>query len=287
MTIEAFKSRRVKESLKAINTYLDLAADLAGDVKPSQTLRLDLESAPVVPDVRVTEVLWAATQSKVIEVGKVGKTQKVKVSGEHLTHLDKDTNTWLVDVTVLKLVGLNSAGAFFEAVKFENPRNTGFEADLELVNGDKPQLGSYDVWAVGVTGQTDLLTDACSIEKDKAAPGPLPPAEQLQLGAMLPNILLEGRTAKVVLIVLKGKPDKDGFSVTTVDGKPDKGFSVKETARRPGRLGLHLTLEVKVPAVPAEQGFYLVATSSAAQLEDRLVFGVVPQSSTDWSGTGI
>jgi hypothetical protein len=43
MSTEAFGARRVRESLRAISTYLDSATHLAEGVPPGETVRLDLE----------------------------------------------------------------------------------------------------------------------------------------------------------------------------------------------------------------------------------------------------
>jgi hypothetical protein len=300
MAITAYSSRRVRESLLALESYLGQAADVAGGVKPSATLKLELESTRDLPSPRVTHVVWNQSKGDVIAEPDLRRSSIVTVSGDHLTH--REHGKPVLDISSFKLIGADGARAYFEASldRLRPTNDDEFEADLRLA-GSKVQLGSYEARAFHVDGQTAVLPDACSIEAAKPAPPPGPPllgpgpagapapaapAKQLQLGAMLPNLLEEDRTTgDVTLFVLNGAPDKGSFAVTTVDGKSVRGFAVKVTDEKPGKFGQVLTLAVTVPAGTADQAFCLVAKSSSPRLEDRLWFGVVAQGSNRWFGS--
>ena len=66
MSIEAFGTRRVSESLRAIARYIDDAAKIARGVPPGQVVRLDLEAAPTTVSPRLTGVLWDLGDSETV-----------------------------------------------------------------------------------------------------------------------------------------------------------------------------------------------------------------------------
>jgi len=294
MAIEAFKSRRVRESLRALESYLGQAAHLADGVKPSETIKLELEPARDAASPRVTNVVWK--NSKPANAGviaeadlKASSVVTVTVSGNHLAH--RDHGGLLLDVSSFKLIGPDGAGAYFEAVKLTATNVDEFEAELTLVHGSKAQLGSYEARAFHVDGQTAVLPDACSIEADKpaSAPGPAllgpgpavaPPAPapairakrpSFQLGTMGANSFPAGPN-KVDLVVLSGSPTE--FWVATVDGKKVADVVLDHMEPRGDLNVAVLVVDVPKPASSKDRDrfFYLVASDKSA--EEKLAFFV-------------
>jgi hypothetical protein len=282
MAIEAFKSRRVRESLKALESYLGQAAHLADGVKPSETIKLELEPAREAASPRVTKVVWK--HSKPANAGVIAEADlkaspvlTVTVSGKHLVRQD-DHGGLVLDISSFKLIGPDGAGAYFEAVKLTATSVDEFEADLTLVHGKTAQLGSYEARAFHVDGQTAVQPDACSIEADKPAlapgpallgPGPAlaPPApapvarakrSSVQLGTMNPNRFAAGaRGAQTELVVLSGSPTE--FWVANLAGDRLSDAVIDRTDQIADFTVFHLLFDVPKPASDKDRFFYLVA----------------------------
>jgi hypothetical protein len=167
MSTQAFGSRRVTQSLKAIAKYLDDGARIAGGVPPGQVVRLDLEDAPSTVSPRLRSVLWVISDTETsssIPVGDVEDGATVVVSGVNLPEPGSEN-----PVTVFKLVGPGTGTRYFQATAADISLQsaTGFKAALHLVPTSPetpPPLGSYDALVINAAGQTFLLADACSIE---------------------------------------------------------------------------------------------------------------------------
>src|SRR5215470_6594347 len=103
MSIQAFGTRRVSESLNAINDYLDQAIRIADAIPPGQIIAATL--APVAGTVspRLKTVLWqlssGTTSSAPFDDVKNGAT--VVVTGVNLSHATAPT-TFVNDIKVLK-----------------------------------------------------------------------------------------------------------------------------------------------------------------------------------------
>jgi hypothetical protein len=180
MPITAFKSSRVTEALHAIEVYVNQAWELADAVQPSDTLKLELEGETEAGEAEVTEVVWTATDSSLIELSDLTETPEIRVKGENLTHLAVDEHgnavldangdpIWLLDVASVKLVGPDGEGACFVAIgdDFDNVGDGEFTAELTLVDGAQPQLGPHEVVIVTIDGDIEVLTNACQIVPDK------------------------------------------------------------------------------------------------------------------------
>jgi hypothetical protein len=134
MSTEAFGSRRVTESLRAIQKYLDDGARIAGGVPPGQVVKLELEPTPSTPGPRLRNVLWAENHSHEIEVGPGTTTLDVLASG-----------TNLAKTAVFKLVAAASPSVFFETEEIEDKAPTGFTATVTLID---PPAGSYHAFII-------------------------------------------------------------------------------------------------------------------------------------------
>jgi hypothetical protein len=284
MAITAYSSRRVRESLLALESYLGQAADVAGGVKPSATLKLELESTRDLPSPRVTHVVWNQSKGDVIAEPDLRRSSIVTVSGDHLTH--REHGKPVLDISSFKLIGADGARAYFEASldRLRPTNDDEFEADLRLA-GSKVQLGSYEARAFHVDGQTAVLADACSIEAVKAAtptaPLALPSASapaaatpapwsrrSVQLGTLTPNRLAAGaQGATVELVVLRGSPTD--FWVTDLAGNKLSDAIVDQQV---DANTFRLLVDVPKPASARDRFFYLVAYEGGAG--DEVAFSV-------------
>jgi len=178
MSIEAFGTRRVTESLKAIAKYVDDGAKIARGIQPSQVLDLDLKPAPVALSPRITSVLWeldgGGTASSIhlddLDLTDPdGVVATVDVAGSDLLVVGDPSDPITEPIMIFKLVGQGSSTTHFEAfpADISTPSPTGFTANLHLVpsaSAPPPPVGSYDALVVNALGQAFLLANAVSIE---------------------------------------------------------------------------------------------------------------------------
>ena len=151
MSTQAFGTRRVTESLKAIGDYLDEGVRIAEGVPPGEILELKLEKTPSTPSPRLTTVLWQPLGSPTLPFPKDGD-QSIEVNGRNLKH-----------VTRFTLVEAAHGKPFFEAKDVKGDgKGESFTATIVL---KKPSAGAYDAELVSETGQTFLLESACFIKE--------------------------------------------------------------------------------------------------------------------------
>lgn len=183
MSIEAFGTRRVSESLKAIAKYIDDGAKIARGIQPGQVLDLDLKPAPVALSPRITSVLWeldndgTASSIHLDDLDRDdpdGVVAVVDVAGSDLLVVaDPSEDPITEPIMIFKLVGQGSSTTHFEAfpADISTPSPTGFTANLHLVpsaSAPPPPLGSYDALVVNALGQAFLLANAVSIEPSES-----------------------------------------------------------------------------------------------------------------------
>ena len=267
MSTEAFGSRRVVESLKAIGSYLDEGVKLAGGVPPGQVSKLTLETIQVGQRPALTQV-----SPRVITVPLGEKVSRdVSAFGSHLT-----------DVKIFKLV---RGGVFFATTTFTVKGESKLTARFDDLVLTSP--GSYDAWVTDGADQPALLNDACVIDSTEQEP-----TAPLQLGGIVPSQSDGDTTIYAFLTVLQGTVAK--AYVTGIDGQPAQGWVVtlgeaegKSSWPKPlSRVHQQykeiatVPLSIKIPAVEnPPRVFYLVAQSPEPVSEDRLVFSVVNQPS--------
>jgi len=185
MSIEAFGTRRVTESLKAIAKYVDDGAKIARGIQPGQVLDLDLKPAPVTLSPRITSVLWelddggtAASihQDDLDLTDPNGVVATVDVAGSDLLVVGDASDPITEPIMIFKLVGQGSGSTHFEAfpADISTPSATGFTANLHLVpatSATPPAVGPYDALVVNALGQAFLLANAVSIEASESYVG--------------------------------------------------------------------------------------------------------------------
>ena len=158
MNSVAFGSLRVTESLRALKTYLDHAAQLAGAIPPADVVPVGNQPGTPAQSPRITSVTWDKTGTR-----KISLPDSSTVNG--VTTLDLTvTGVNLDDPETLKLVGAGPGKPYFETGIFSNPSSTSFTATIDIV---EPSEGAYDVKLENEDGQTFILSRACRI---KAAP---------------------------------------------------------------------------------------------------------------------
>ena len=173
MSIEAFGSRRVSESLRAIAKYIDEGAKIARGGSPRSSRQTRLRGSDT-NDAEST-AHWRA-------LGGLGDREKVLSIPSAELDLSDDVDVNVVvsginqpevgltnRITLFKLVGARRRlRCTFKRrlTSFLNNRPTSFEAALHLITWTRasfPPLGFYHVFAVNLAGQTFLLANACSI----------------------------------------------------------------------------------------------------------------------------
>jgi hypothetical protein len=168
MSLQAFGSRRVTQSLRALAKYLDDGARIAAGIPPGQVLSLDLDDVPTTVSPRLTSVLWDLEASEggpapSVEFDELTDPMPVVVTGTNLP-LAGSTNP----ITLFKLARPGVGTRVFQAAATDITEHsaTGFKALLHQVpaTGAPFPVGSYDALIVNAAGQTFLLQDACSIE---------------------------------------------------------------------------------------------------------------------------
>jgi hypothetical protein len=281
MSTEAFGSRRVTESLRAIQKYLDDGARIAGGVPPGQVVKLDLEPTPSTPGPRLRNVLWADNNSHVIEVGPGTTTLDVLASG-----------TNLAKTAVFKLVSATSPSVFFETEEIDGATPTTFTATMTLVD---PPAGSYHAFIVTETGQTFLLRNALAIDE----PGESEPEPGLQLGEIEPNevelpgggeiegavlLLLRGRASDVSEVYFTDRRGvrKDWGDIEITPGEPvaAKGGRGQKHHQHRYKGAETVLLTFTVPDDEAPGTYILVAESTTLNSQDKLAFHVYVSGSS-------
>jgi hypothetical protein len=277
MSTEAFGSRRVTESLKAIAKYLDDGAQVAGGVAPAQVIRLDLDPVARTPGPRLTFVF----------------PRVVKFTAGESTDFDLSVaGSDLGTVQVFKLVRGEDelAASTLSAITA-----TSFTAEFEDIVDPLP--GTYDAFVVNDSGQTYLLDDACrlKVRESQGPPAPITQAPSLKLGGLVPNSTDRGdTTVGAFLVVLNGTPSEVYIADISNNRLPDWHVEkdVKESDWKAVKAikqqyqdvykgkATTVLLNITVPHVSSAPGvFYLVAKSAAPVSEDRLVFSVLTSSS--------
>src|SRR6476620_2011158 len=100
MSIEAFGSRRVTESLRAIASYLDEGAKIARGVPSGQVLPLNPVDVPATSAPRLTNLVWTEPGTRTSCVGPGRVQLDLRAHGENL------------DNAVLKLLSTKSDSTF-------------------------------------------------------------------------------------------------------------------------------------------------------------------------------
>ena len=175
MSIEAFGTRRVSESLKAIAKYIDDGAKIARGIQPGQVFDLPPSHQPQTLSPRITSVVWDlgdGTTSSIhqddldLAPGAVAAT--VDVAGSDLLVVAGPPEDPITEpIMIFKLVGQGSGTSHFEALPADITEisPTGFTADLHLVPSTTtaPAVGPYDALVVNALGQAFLLANAVEI----------------------------------------------------------------------------------------------------------------------------
>jgi len=272
MSTQAFGTRRVTESLKAIAKYLDDGALLAGGIAPTGIIPLNPQPVPRPPSPRLTSVSPNVVK---FDAGEE-KDFTLSVIGLDLNHAD-----------VFKLV---LGGNVIEASDVTVNTSTSLTVEFEDVIDPTP--GMYDAWVITDTGQAFVLDNACRIKVKKnsynttGSSAPSDPAQSAaadgQFGAAgyaaRPGSTFDARvtvplgTGELKWYVKDSEGAvKESWKVEPVARETPKKKSTQQ-ARQPDVVGLIVT----VPSAE-EPGLYRVFAQSKADAPGRLAFFVEVQ----------
>jgi hypothetical protein len=272
MSIQAFGTRRVTESLKAIAKYLDDGALLAAGISPAGVLPLNPELVPRPPSPRLTSVSPDVVKLDADEE----ESFSLDVTGEELDGA--------------KIFRLVRGGSVIEADPLSDPESTSFSADFENVINPTP--GMYDAWVITDTGQAFVLDNACRIKVRKNAnnaTGSSAPSDPAQSAAADGQFGAAGYSARpggtfdARVTVPPGTGElkwyvkdsegavKESWKVEPVARETPKKKPTQQ-ARQPDVVGLTVT----VPS-GEEPGLYRVFAQSKADAPGRLAFFVEVQ----------
>lgn len=263
MSSEAFGTRRVTESLKAIRGYLDDAATIAGSVATSETVKIDRRKTPRwVQPPRLDKITWFAqgTSTSSISLPPAQSTQTIRGVGKGLQ-----------GIRGLVLHGPNNDLPAFRLDIIES-NSESFTARGQ-VHGSEP--GWYALEFKDAFGQSHTRPNACSI----AALGPLKPIE---LGEIEPSRLPaeSGSWPEFILTILSGYPED--FKITDLDGNDqhwtvDAGDETSECGCRvrplkitPSAEALREWMTQVTSPSSRQQAFCLVALAGDGEAQDRL-----------------
>ena len=160
MSIQAFGTRRVIESLRAIGSYLEQAVETAEGIPPGEVVRLDLEDIPNSVSPRLTSVHFPNLTRKITlpeHDGDTETTVDLTVAGENLEN-----------PKVFKLVGVDPGTPFFTSTTFTSSDEDGFVVTMVIT---EPSAGLYDAKFVNDAGQSFVLNRACRIKKPRSGGG--------------------------------------------------------------------------------------------------------------------
>ena len=278
MSTQAFGTRRVTESLKAIAKYLDDGALIAGGVSPAGVIPINPQPAPRPPSPRLTSV-----SPNVVRLDE-GEAEDftLTVTGVDLDHAD-----------VFKLV---LGGSVIEASDVTVNSSTSLSVDFEDVLD--PASGEYDAWVVTDTGQAFVLDDACRIKvrrnrynadasddaEDRDDTARSAPTDGLSGMAAVP-ITHAGSTIDV-WVPARGASSEAKWYVNGSDGTVRRNWKIKVVARalpkdakrliqqQRQRGAVGLTITVPKGEVP---GVYRVYAQSRSDSTGRLTLFVEVQ----------
>jgi hypothetical protein len=269
MSTEAFGTRRVRESLKAIAKYLDDGAQIAAGVSPAQVLSLDLDSVTRSLGPRITNITPSVRRFE---------------RGEAETFNLFVTGTNLAAVNVFKLV---RGGVEVVPTTIGTPTATSFTAAFTITD---PVLGAYDAIAVNTTGQAFVFDDACTFRahehhahRGQGSEVARERERDLRLDAIVPDSAQPGQPTEAILVLSRGSAsdidavyiaDRDGtrrdkWKVTILSEIKRPSPEVKKAMQRHQR-GQWVALSISAPADEKPGAFHLVARSKASEVEDRL-----------------
>jgi hypothetical protein len=273
MSIQAFGTRRVTESLKAITKYLDDGALIAAGVSPAGVLSLNTELVPRPPSPRLTSV-----SPHVIKFDE----------GEAKDFTLTATGAELDGATVFRLV---RGGSVIEASDLTINSPTSLTVDFDDVLDPIP--GMYDAWVITSAGQAFVLDNACRIKvkangsnASSSSAASSDPAQSApgdgQFGAA-GYVAKPGGTFDARVTVPPGTGDLKWY-VKDNDGAVRENWKVEPVARetpkkkptqqsrQPDVVGLSVT----VPS-GEEPGLYRVFAQSKTDAPGRLAFFVEVQ----------
>ena len=174
MPIEAFGARRVTESLRSINGYLEQVVAIAGGIPPGQIATQTLVTVPGTASPQLTNVVWklaSGATSSSIPRGDVKNGVTVVVTAANLSHFDTLAKKWVPDIRFFKVVGPGAGTTYLEAnaASISDVTQTGFYAALHFVAGATPlpPVGLYEAFVVHTSGQPALLRNACEVLEPK------------------------------------------------------------------------------------------------------------------------
>jgi hypothetical protein len=275
MSTEAFKSRRVTESLRAVTKYLDEGARIAGSISPPHIIRIEPEEVPRPPSPRLTRVVPRVIT---LNAGEGNDEFTLTVSG---SGLDSSKEFKLVrgadQVAASELTEVSDDG--FTAT---------FPIDPEQVTG------LYDAWVLNETGQTFILDDACRLRVDSnnghrsgGHAGVAADTQPFHTGGAVP-MGAPGETLDVMIASRGGPPpDITKWSVTDSEGRTRDGWVIELAKKRKGpaapgpanRQPQLIPLTVTIPRDEVAGTYFLLAQPKSADPRGRLAFYVDVQKS--------
>lgn len=263
MSIQAFGTRRVTESLKAIAKYLDDGALIAAGVSPAGVLTLNTELVPRPPSPRLTSV----DPNEVELTADQEESFSLDVTGEELDGA--------------KTFRLVRGGSVIEAIPLSDPEATSFTADFENVVNPTP--GRYDAWVITDSGQAFVLDNACRIKVKRGSSEAAQSAPvKGQFGAA-GYVGKPGGAFEARVTVPPGSGDlkwyvkdsenavKENWKIEPVPRDTPKKKPAQQ-AKQPDVVGITVT----VPS-GEEPGLYRVFAQSRADAPGRLAFFVEVQ----------
>jgi hypothetical protein len=268
MSTEAFGSRRVTESLRAIASYLDEGAKVARGVPLGQVIALKPVDVQGTQSPDLTEVIWVDSGTRTLAVPTGDVERKLRVRGKNLQ-----------GVGVFKLLSTKEGGPTFEAteiVPLPDTNSVEFTATVKLSD---PKNGSYRALAIA-EGRTSL-----NPRKLKIKPLPADPEEPgpgIQLGELAPNKGTPGETLTATLKLLRGTAqDIDEiylldsydhpFYWANIPGQTGAGL---RAPRRRSAGPVPVSVIITVPDYAKEGDYRLVVTTPGSGAEDQLLFYV-------------
>lgn len=271
MSTEAFGSRRVTESLRAIATYLDEGAKIARGVPLGQVLELNPVDVLGTPSPDLTEVIWVDSGTRTIAVATGAAEQKLSVRGKNL-----------LGVGEFKLLSTKEGGPTFEATKIDRVPATNSVEFTATVKLSDPKNGAYRALAVA-DGRTSLNPRKLKIKSLPAEPEE--PGPEIQLGELDPNKGTPGKTVYATLKLLRGTAE-DIHEIYLLDSYGDRFYWAQvldqtgaglRAARRRSAGPVPVSVTITVPPGADEGDYRLVVETSNSESEDQLLFYVIEE----------
>jgi hypothetical protein len=255
MSIQAFGSRRVTESLTALASYLDEAVQSADRIPAGEVAKLTLEDIPRDLGPRLREVCWKDRNNTTVLVHGSG----------------------LKDVKTFKLVH----GIVELTAQIQDLTSKEFVAAFKEI-----PPGLYDAWVIDEGGQAFVLRNALKVDR----PGDYGLPIQRDKHALVPNcveVWVEEQS-KEINVALIGPEANDFHDLYYVeqDGKHIEGWDVSAVGDaaagewKPDGFGTplglgaeqHRRLRIVIPKHATAGLYHVVARQKATGNEVRLVF---------------